>query len=274
MYNDRIARNNQGPLDNAGLHRLSPSVFAEAPHSSRGARYGFIPTIQVIEALRTEGWQPVSAREQRVRLDDRRGFTRHIVRLRQPGLVFDKVGDTLPELVLLNSHDGSSAYQMHAGLFRLACGNGMVVSDGTFAKISVRHSGNVVGRVIEGAATVVRDVPQIAAHVGEMRGLQLVHSEQEAFARAALLTKYESQEASPITGEQLLGTRRTADQARDLWTTFNRVQENLLRGGLRGRSANGKRVRTREVKSITEDTRINKALWHLTEEMRKIKTGA
>jgi hypothetical protein len=274
MYNDRFYRNNQGALDNEGLRRLSPSVFAEAPHHSRGERYGFIPTIQVIEALRTEGWQPVSAREQLVRLYDRRGFTRHIVRLRQPGLAFDKVGDTLPELVLLNSHDGTSAYQMHAGLFRLACSNGMVVADGTFAKISVRHSGNVVDRVLEGAATVVRDVPQIAEHVGEMRALQLSRPEQAAFAGAALLTKYESTEASPITAEQLLRTRRTADQAQDLWTTFNRVQENLLRGGLPGRTTTGKRTRTREVKSITEDTKINKALWQLTEAMRQLKVAA
>ncbi len=274
MYTDRTYRNNQQALDNEGLRRLSPSVFAEAPHHSRGLRYGFIPTIQVVEALRSEGWQPYSAREQSVRLDDRRGFTRHIVRLRQPGLVFDKVDDTLPELVLMNSHDGTSAYQMHVGLFRLACLNGLVVSDTTFSKISVRHSGNVVDRVLEGAATVVRDVPQIAAHVGDMRALQLSHVEQEAFAGAALVMKYDTPEASPITAAQLLGSRRTADQAQDLWTTFNRVQENLLRGGLRGRTTSGKRTRTREVKSITEDTRINKALWQLTEEMRKIKNAA
>ena len=274
MYNDRFHRNNQQALDNEGLRRLSPSVFAETPHHSRGNRYGFIPTVQVIDALRAEGWQPYSAREQAVRLDDRRGFTRHIVRMRQPGLVMDKVGDTLPELVLLNSHDGTSAYQMHTGLFRLACLNGLVVSDTTFAKISVLHSGNVVDRVLEGAATVVRDVPQIAAHVGEMRGLQLSRSEQVAFAGAALLTKYESPEASPIDAEQLLGTRRAADASQDLWTTFNRVQENLLRGGLHGLTATGKRTRTRSVKSITEDTRINKALWQLTEEMRKIKDAA
>ncbi len=273
MYNDRYIRNNE-PLDNEALRRLSPSVFASAPHHRMSERYGFIPTIQVIEGLRGEGWQPFYAREQLVRLDDRRGFTRHVVRLRRPGLTLDKVGDTLPELVLLNSHDGSSAYQMHAGLFRLACTNGLMVSDGTFARISVRHSGDVVGRVIEGAASVVRDVPQLAAHVGEMRSLTLARPEQEAFARSALLLKYETPEAAPIEAEQLLGTRRTADQTRDLWTTFNRVQENLIRGGLRGRTANGRRTRTREVKSINEDTRINKALWQLTEEMRRIKVAA
>lgn len=261
-------------LDNAALQQLSPSVFADVPHHAMSGRYGFIPTIRVLDALRGEDWHPVRAQEQRVHLDDRRGFTKHVVRLRQPGLAFEKVGDVLPELVLLNSHDGSSAYQMHAGLFRLACSNGLVVSDSTFSKISIRHSGNVVGRVLDGAATVVREVPQIAAHVGEMRALQLSRIEQEAFAGAALLIKYESPEASPIDAAQLLGTRRTADQAQDLWTTYNRVQENLIQGGLRGQTAAGKRTRTRAVSSISEDTRINKALWQLAEEMGRIKAAA
>ena len=132
----------------------------------------------------------------------------------------------------------------------------------------------MVGRVIEGAATVVREVPRIAAHVGDMRAVSLTLPEQEAFAHAALLVKYENPEAAPILPEQLLGARRNADQAQDLWTTYNRVQENLIQGGLRGRTAAGKRTRTRAVNSISEDTRINKALWQLTEEMRKIKAAA
>ncbi|MBV8275090.1 MAG: DUF932 domain-containing protein, partial [Verrucomicrobia bacterium] len=33
-----------------------------------------------------------------------------------------------PEVVLVNSHDKSSAYQLHCGLFRLVCTNGMVIS--------------------------------------------------------------------------------------------------------------------------------------------------
>jgi hypothetical protein len=41
----------------------------------------------------------------------------------------------------VNSHDKSSAYQLHCGLFRLVCTNGMVVSDGTFQRISIKHSG-------------------------------------------------------------------------------------------------------------------------------------
>jgi hypothetical protein len=54
--------------------------------------------------------------------------------------------NTPPELVLINSHDRSSAYQLHAGLFRFGCGDGMIVADATFEPISIRHSGFRPGR--------------------------------------------------------------------------------------------------------------------------------
>ncbi|HWO33287.1 MAG TPA: DUF932 domain-containing protein, partial [Candidatus Acidoferrum sp.] len=47
------------------------------------------------------------------------------------------------------SHDKSSAYQLHCGQFPLVCTNGMVVSDGTFQRISIKHSGFNPDSVIE-----------------------------------------------------------------------------------------------------------------------------
>ena len=61
------------------------------------------------------------------------------------------------------------------------------------------------------------------------------------------------------------------DRAPDLWTTFNRVQENIIKGGVRGRNATGKRVTTRAVNGIDQDIKLNRALWVLAEEMRKLK---
>ncbi|MBE0472562.1 MAG: hypothetical protein IBX55_24025 [Methyloprofundus sp.] len=54
---------------------------------------------------------------------------------------------------------------------------------------------------------------------------------------------------------------------------FNRVQENLFKGGLRGRSYNGRNVRTRAIQSVSEDVKLNRALWQLTEEFSKLKDG-
>ena len=68
--------------------------------------------------------------------------------------------------------------------------------------------------------------------------------------------------------------RRTADTGTDLWTVFNRVQENVIKGGLYGftKDAIGRpqRRRTREVKGIDQNDTLNRALWRLSMEMAKL----
>jgi hypothetical protein len=104
-----------------------------------------------------------------------------------------------------------------------------------------------------------------------MQSVALTRPEQEAYAEAALGLRWDG--AAPVTAEQLLTTRRWDDKADNLWMTYNRVQENIIRGGLRGTNANGARAKTRGVNSINEDTRINRALWQLAESMSALKAA-
>ncbi|MEE1707246.1 DUF932 domain-containing protein, partial [Pseudomonas aeruginosa] len=61
------------------------------------------------------------------------------------------------------------------------------------------------------------------------------------------------------------------DNRADLWSVFNRTQENLIRGGLLGRGGNGRRQRTRPVQGIDQDLRLNRALWLLADGLRQLK---
>ncbi|RSC92822.1 DUF932 domain-containing protein, partial [Pandoraea apista] len=74
-----------------------------------------------------------------------------------------------------------------------------------------------------------------------------------------------------ITESQILMPRRFDDRRPDLWSVFNRTQENLTQGGLRGRSANGRRHQTRPVQGIDQNIRLNRALWLLADGMRQWK---
>ena len=65
--------------------------------------------------------------------------------------------------------------------------------------------------------------------------------------------------------------RRVEDVGHSLWLSLQRVQEHLIRGGQRGRSAQGKRLQTRAVTSIDRSVNLNRALWTLAEGMRKLK---
>ena len=70
---------------------------------------------------------------------------------------------------------------------------------------------------------------------------------------------------------QLLQPRRLDDDRPDLWSTFNRVQENLVQGGLSARTANGRRNCTRAIQGIDQNVKINRALWILADEMKRLK---
>ncbi len=261
-------------LSNDRLMRVAPSIFAEAPHHKVSGRYGFVPTIQVIEAFRQQGWYPVRAQQTRVRDEGRREFTRHLVRFRQSDRPI-QVGDSVAELVLTNSHDRSSAYQLDVGLFRLVCSNRMVCPIGEFGGIRVRHGKNVVDDIIEGSYELIEEVPRIAASVDQFRSTRLDEREEALFAEAALEVRYgeEWSQSSPVRPVQLLEARRRDDAGADLWSAYNRVQENLLKGGIRGRSRSGRRMRTRAVNSVTEDVRLNRALWRLAERFAQLKAS-
>ncbi|MQT88094.1 DUF945 domain-containing protein [Pseudomonas nabeulensis] len=256
------------PLSDDQIRAVAPSIFADAPHGSRSERYAYIPTATVLTKLRDEGFEPFMVCQTRVRNEDRREYTKHLIRLRHASQIN---GSEANEIILLNSHDGTSSYQMLAGLFRFVCHNGLVCGD-TTADIRVPHKGDVTGQVIEGAYAVLQGFERVQESREAMRAITLDEGEAEVFARSALALKYDDPDKpTPVTESQILLPRRFDDRRPDLWATFNRVQENMIKGGLPSRTANGRRQRTREVQGIDQNVRLNRSLWMLAEGLRQLK---
>lgn len=257
------------PLSDDQIHRVAPSIFAEAPHESRSQRYAYIPTATVLTELRKEGFQPFMVTQTRTRHEDRRDYTKHMIRLRHASQI--NARGEANEIILLNSHDGTSSYQMLAGMFRFVCSNGLVCGD-TVADVRVPHKGDVAGQVIEGAYQVLHGFDRALESRESMQAITLDEGEAEVFARAALSLKYDDPDKpAPITESQILMPRRFDDRRPDLWSVLNRTQENLTKGGLHGRSANGRRQQTRPVQGIDSDIRLNRALWLLADGLRQLK---
>lgn len=267
-YHSPVLRS-ESPLSDEQIRAVAPSIFAEAPHESRSERYSYIPTATVLQELRGEGFEPFMVCQTRVRRDDRRDFTKHMIRLRHASQ-FDARGEA-NEIILLNSHDGTSSYQMLAGMFRFVCQNGLVCGD-TVADARVPHKGDVAAQAIEGAYEVLHSFDQAQQSRDTMHAVILEGGEAEVFARAALALKYDDPEKpAPITERQVLAARRVDDNRVDLWSIFNRIQENLIRGGLVGRGKSGRRQRTRPVQGIDQDLRLNRALWLLADGQCQLK---
>jgi hypothetical protein len=266
--NARNVINSRTPIGDDQLRRVVPSIFADAAHNSRSDRYTYVPTSNVVTALRKEGFEPFFACQARARDESRREFTKHMLRLRHATQL---AGSEVPEIILINSHDGTSSYQMLAGMFRFVCCNGMVIGN-SIEEVRVHHKGDIVGDVIEGAYTVLDEFGRVRESAEEMKAITLSDGAQRAFASAALVAKYGDVAGGnfPVTVDQVLRPQRTDDAGADLWRTFNRTQENLVRGGLRTVSANGRRMRTRAVAGISDNVQLNRALWTLADEMKKI----
>jgi hypothetical protein len=150
----------------------------------------------------------------------------------------------------------------------MVCSNGLIAGD-VHNDVRVRHTGNVVNDVIEGSFEVLQNLQQVTGSIDAMRAVDLTDAEQRLLAAGAIELRWGDE--SPVKPQQLITPRRYEDNKSDLWTTFNRIQENLVKGGVRGRSATGRRTTTREVGGVNENVKLNRALWQLAEGMRQLK---
>ena len=275
------AKLNAGPLTNDQIMSLAPSVFAAEAHVSRSERYTYIPTSEVVDGMRAQGFQPVFAKQGRSRIEGKAEYTKHLLRFRYEGAnTVSKVGDVFPEVILLNSHDGTSTYQLMSGLYRVQCMNGMYCSEATFGTVKVPHKGDVVGKVIEGSFEVLEDSKRGLLQAESWSGITLPQDARVALAESAHVLRFgdaDGNVTTPIPASALLVPRRRSDRAEDLWITANVIQENVIRGGLTamGRDANGQRrqVTSKPIKGIDGDVRLNRALATLSERMAKYFGG-
>lgn len=256
------------------LRKIAPSIFAADAHHSRSVRFAPIPTIEVLRDLAKEGFSCVGAQESRARDHDKQSHTKHLIRLRRldEGKRY-QVGDSVVEMLLKNANDGSSAYSLLAGLFRICCLNSLVAQRDTLEDIRVRHSGDVSSKVIEASYTVLSRAEKVMAAPAEWSKIALPKPEREVFAEAAFELRFPADEngkrTTAIKPEQFLIPRREEDTKTDLWTVMNVIQENCLRGGIEGtyRRENGREGRRmmRPVNGIDQRINLNKAVWTMAE---------
>lgn len=260
------------------LQAIAPSAFAGQPYEKQSKRYTFIPTTDVIEGMQDAGYVPVAASQSRTKVEGKQYFTKHMLRFRPEASLNQEavVGELVPEAVFINAHDGTSAYKMFFGVYRFTCTNGMMVSDSVFESVSIRHTGDVVREAIESTHRVFEEAPKVLGAIKTWQGIELTTEEQIDFAQAAHMIRFPYGSQTDVTPEMLLRSRRYTDEGNSLWLTFNRVQENAIKG------INSKVVRlqtedydlrvglrrarsTKAIRGIDQDVKLNRGLWSLAE---------
>jgi hypothetical protein len=227
-------------------------------------KFAPIRTADAVDALLDNGWEIQTSSVAKTRTLARVPFARHAATLSyRDG---QTSSDIRAQILIVNSNDGGSAFKLYAGIYRFICANGIVVGS-TYEGISIRHVGDVdtiKSRIVEGANRIRLNAPTLANRVSQWQGLELSPAQTLQFntvAASLRFPKLGDREKLANLALQFDVTRRTEDQSNDLWTTFNRVQETAIRGGIQ----NGRR-RVRGLASISRNVTLNRALWDLADD--------
>ena len=174
------------PLTMDEIARCAPSALALRPYQGMSNKYAFVPTINIIEGMMKSGFMPFSATQSLTRVPGKQPFAKHMLRFRHADASQTlAVGDVIPEVVLVNSHDGECTFRLIAGLYRLACSNGLMVAEASIMSIIIRHTGRILQDVVDGSHRLTEDAGKALGTVKAWQQLQLTDGERHAFASAA-----------------------------------------------------------------------------------------
>ncbi len=265
---NQVVNNTMMPLSDGELFRRAPSIFTERQSAKLSGRYNFIPTSRVVNIIRSQGWYPVSADEKRVNLPENRGYQTHMIRFRDEESFFNPRMDTVPEIVLLNNHNGSGCYRLYAGIFRFICLNGLVVGDSLIPSVAIKHINTSEDDVIEATYKIVENLPKVLCSVSEMKRLCLPKRERRAIQEAAIQIRWPKQNDAPSLPKDIfLEPKRYEDKQKDLWTTLNVVQENAVNGFNYIEPETGRNRKLRKLTAIDKIVDVNTAIWEKAEHL-------
>ena len=277
-------------FSNDNLHRAmtkteirerAPYVFAEAPtNPGVSDRYVMATTETIIDDMAKLGWDVVDCKQQRANKRSKvRSF--HMVAFQNPKVFITKENadgtesvDCFPRIILTNSHDGFHSFKFMVGLFRLVCSNGLVVATEQFADVSIRHINYTFSELREMVAKAITTVSDNISVMNEMQNTILNDEQKKALATEALKIRGGDNDDKPLKVadddlEDILTPTRDEDNANDLWTVFNVLQEKIIKGNFKMISPTNQKVRkARPITGLAKDLEINQALFRYASEMR------
>lgn len=264
------------------IRRVCPVVFETIPtNPGLSSQYVQVNSETIMDDLGRLGWVPVSAVQRKNRVKDGKSkYSFHMVSYQHPEIMINQENggiEGFPRIIMTNSHDGTSAFKFMVGLYRLVCSNGLVISTEEFSNFKIRHLGYSFEELRKVVEQMVIDLPTRVAILNQMRERQLIQDEREELAQKALLIRsgieLDSEEAKGrrYDGEtilDLLTPIRPEDSGSSLWTTFNILQEKVIKGGFEAALAiDGKVRKVRPITSFEKDLKINKELFQVASSM-------
>lgn len=247
-----------------------PSIVQTEPMTRDNMKYSFIPTTRIIEDLAKEGWLPIDAQEAGTK-GANAGFQKHLVRFANPDIK-NTESDFQPNIVMTNAHNASASFRLMGGGINFVCLNGIVIAESIVSEHIIRHQGYTEETVLTALSNIAEDMPNIYNSIDRFKSVELSDEERFAFGADTLRMFYDDPQLMKLdieaSAELIVSPRRKQEEGKNLWNTFNVVQENMIRGGTFLKSTTSEKIKVKkETTSIDTNLRINKALWEFAEEV-------
>jgi hypothetical protein len=136
---------------------------------------------------------------------------------------------------------------MNLGAFRMVCSNGAVRFDKA-AESQIKHTEVNYRELPQIIANINNKAMILADEINEMKNKQLSFEDMQKFAFNAARLRFD--DMSNVDINKLLKVNRIEDEGNDVWTVFNRLQENL----------------TADVKNFDKDIFLNQKLFELADQ--------
>jgi hypothetical protein len=255
---------NSSFLSKAEIKERASSVFTTVKGEATSEKYTHIPTDQVIDDMEKLGWGVVDAKQVRARKGV--GYQKHLVVFRNPNVAIngEDGDDVFPQILLTNSHDGKNAFTFTAGLFRMVCENGLVISTQEFENLKIRHMGYSFTELQATITSMVEKLPLTVDSMNKLKATKLNQEQKIDFAKRALETRFSKEEVANVTIDinELLEPTRKEDSGDDIWSVFNVIQEKLIHGMFEYKTG-AKARKARKIKNFNQDLKVNEKLFEL-----------
>jgi hypothetical protein len=271
------------------LREVAPSIFSTKPSPEVSKKYSHIPTDRLIDDMELLGWKVIDAKEVNARTKGTKGYQKHLVVFRNDDIVINQMPSNIvesstsptgyrrtngtfakknpidtvfPQILLTNSHDGKNAFTFTAGLFRMVCENGLVISTNEFEKVSIRHMGYDFEELQKQVTEMVEQLPLTVESMNKMIDTKMNQKMIMDFAKDMLAVRFPEDELKRITidMDEFITPVRPEDKGDDLWSVFNVIQEKIIEGDFEY-TVGTKHRKARQIKNFKQDMDLNSKMF-------------
>jgi len=271
------------------LREIAPSIFSTKPSPEVSKKYSHIPTDRLIDDMELLGWNVIDAKEVNARTKGTKGYQKHLVVFRNDDIVINQMPSNIvesstsptgyrrtngtfakknpidtvfPQILLTNSHDGKNAFTFTAGLFRMICENGLVISTNEFEKVSIRHMGYDFEELQKQVTEMVEQLPLTVESMNKMIDTKMNQKMIMDFAKDMLAVRFPEDELKRITidMDEFITPVRPEDKGDDLWSVFNTIQEKIIEGDF-DYTVGTKHRKARQIKNFKQDMDLNSKMF-------------